>query len=153
MKLQKIYEEIKDRTTKGSQNFYQPLSKDDSKLIREDYSRCTLIPTEGSDREFFTRSGTLIGRGYNRVVVGDYGAYVEFTHEQINKSAIIDKFSRGNPKPYQKYWWMESFDIDSIKIYEQIKTVKYADYKPGMFYISPVDLYDNKGNKLYDNQS
>jgi len=150
MTLKDIYAEIKRRTTRGNSKFYHPLDEHDSKVIREDYTKRTLIPLEGDDREFFTKSGTLIARGYTRVVVGDYGAYVEFGSEQINRSAIRDRFSRNNPRPYQKYWWMESFDIDRIKIYEQIRTVKYADYKPGLFYISPEDLYNNKGGRLYN---
>ena len=32
-------------------------------------------------------------------------------------------------------------DQSSVKVYEQSKTVDYADYKVGFFYISPFDLF------------
>ncbi|KKN61017.1 hypothetical protein LCGC14_0526420 [marine sediment metagenome] len=117
MNLDDIYAEIESRIIKGSSNFYRPLDEEMSKCIREDYTRRTLIPLVGnSDQKFFTKSGTLLATGYERVVIGDYGAYIEFTSDQMNHSAIRDRFRRNAAKPWQKYWWMESFDIDSIKI-------------------------------------
>jgi hypothetical protein len=140
--LNSIYTEITARSTKGHNNFYRPLKPEDSELIRADYAKRTLIPLIGNlEQKFYSKSGTLLATGYERVVIGDYGAYVEFSAHHINKLSIADKFFRGEAKPYQKYWWMESCDSDKVKIYEQIRPVTYADYKPGMFYISPQELF------------
>ena len=32
-------------------------------------------------------------------------------------------------------------DQSNVKVYEQSRTVDYSDYKVGLFYISPFDLY------------
>lgn len=32
-------------------------------------------------------------------------------------------------------------DLSDVKVYEQSRTVDYADYKVGLFYISPFDLF------------
>jgi hypothetical protein len=36
-------------------------------------------------------------------------------------------------------------DQSKVKVYEQGKTVDYADYKVGLFYISPFDLFVEGG--------
>lgn len=149
MNIEEIYKEIEERTVRGSNKFYKPLDKEQSQIIREDYKSRVLISLDGSDtQEFYNKSGTLLAVGYERVVIGDYGAYVEFLPGQINDGAIKDKFYRGEAKPWQKYWWLESKDRSKTKIYEQIREVKYADYKPGLYYISPKDLYI-VGEKIY----
>lgn len=140
-KLDRIYAEINQRTQERSEFYYRPLNEQDSKLIRADYAKKVLIPIDGNEFfEFCSQSGLLLAKGYERVVIGDYGAYVEFSREQIQHDSICDKFIR-KKAPRQKYWWMESNDEYRIKIYEQIRVVSYADYRPGMFYIAPIDLY------------
>lgn len=48
---------------------------------------------------------------------------------------------RFNPKYSNvKYHWYCLKQNLNIKIYYQKNTVKYADYKPEMFYISPYEL-------------
>ena len=34
-----------------------------------------------------------------------------------------------------------SKDQNNVKVYEQSKTVDYADYKMGLFYVSPFELF------------
>jgi hypothetical protein len=148
--LNDIYDEIEKRTTKGDPRFYKPLDEEMSRLIRADYTNRTYLSLEGSTGQtFFNRVGTLMAVGYARIVVGDYGAYIEFYPDQINHNMIKNKFYRGKARPYQKYWWMESCDENKTKVYEQIREVAYADYKPGLFYISPINLFDQEGNVYY----
>lgn len=40
-------------------------------------------------------------------------------------------------------------DYCKPKVYEQRGTVTYADYQPGMYYISPADLTDDTMRSLY----
>jgi hypothetical protein len=94
-------------------------------------------------------SGTVIANGYRRIVIGDYGAFVEFSEEQAVKSAM--KIEPGQEyrirdKNYAdrvKYWWLTAKDDSGIKIYFQLKTVSYADYLPRMFYVCPHEIKMN----------
>lgn len=56
-------------------------------------------------------------------------------------------YSRWPCKPSKpvKYLWLETDDNTKTKIYLQQKTVKYADYKVGMFYVSPQEVIINIG--------
>lgn len=91
-------------------------------------------------------NGTKIAERYERVVIGDYGAYVEFAADDINVPMIV---------PYNQQWRLDSdyvakhklsikyhhYEIvNGIKVYHQVATVKYADYKPGYYYISVLDF-------------
>ena len=100
------------------------------------------LKIDGSDISIYTSNGDLICTGYDRIVIGDYGAFIEFSAEQANRN--IYKIKEGqeyrvnNPRYMYnvKYNWLTIADTD-IKIYEQKKTVTYADYKAGKYYISP----------------
>jgi hypothetical protein len=89
---------------------------------------------------------TLISNGYNRIVIGDYGAFIEFDRNQVILDNIIIPNSqkyRIEDKKYKKnvkYIWLTAKDTSNIKIYQQIKKVSYADYKIGMFYVSPYEI-------------
>lgn len=94
----------------------------------------------------YSKSGTLIATGYNRVVIGDYGAFVEFDKTQVVSQNIKVKAGqeyRYNDEQYSKnvkYFWLTAKDNSDCKIYFQKKTVDYADYKVEMFYISPYEV-------------
>ena len=89
--------------------------------------------------------------GYNRVVVGDYGAYLEVDPEfirvdlnvatgqswRLNQAYLLEKNLN------IKYKW---FEYMGHKVYLQVNTVKYADYLPGKYYIA-VTAFD-KLNKV-----
>jgi len=91
---------------------------------------------------FSTKSGTPIARNYVRIVIGDRGPYIEFIKEQINHDVTHvpeDQFWRINHRGCY-YIEVRSSDESNVKIYVQKRTVKYADYVVGMYYISPFDL-------------
>lgn len=96
--------------------------------------------------KLYTLSGTLISNGFTRVVVGDYGAYVEISKEQIVRNVLCCekgqeyRFRDPNFKDSVKYYWYTAKDGSGVKIYYQQKQVKYADYKEGYFYISPYEI-------------
>lgn len=100
------------------------------------------LPLDGCNIDIYDANGTLICCGYNRIVIGDYGAFIEILPEQACKDNYIvqpgQEYRINNPKYSNnvKYNWLTIEDSD-IKIYEQKKGVSYADYKPGMYYISP----------------
>lgn len=126
---------------------YQKLDKDLSEYSRNLYR--SNIPSwlnigDRSDVELFSPDGVLITTGYNRIVVGDYGAYIEFSVIQSNHNEFIipqnqmyrleDKYRSGI-----KYLWYSTYKED-VKIYYQTRGVSYADYIPRMFYVSVFDV-------------
>ena len=95
----------------------------------------------------YAEKETQIATGYNRIVIGDYGAYVEISPEQI----LQDKLMLAPGEEYRvyderysahvKYHWYTTIVPQRIKMYFQQKTVAYADYIPGMWYVSVYEVF------------
>ena len=103
----------------------------------------------------YTSAGTLLAEGYLRVVYGDHGPYLEIDPTQI-RCQLRRKF--GQPPPADAYYdWQEPEDHSRVKVYVQLRDVHhlpnppaggfrgnrsegYADYKPGLIYVSPYAL-------------
>jgi len=117
---------------------FRVLGKIASQRIREHYKKGLTLKAGGSDKRiYFKSTGEKIANGYDRIVIGDHGAYVEINEKQINKKII--KVKKGQEwrtnNLFCKYFWFESTKGD--KVYLQKATVKYADYKIGFYYIDP----------------
>ena len=104
----------------------------------------------------------LFAKEFTRVVHGGRGDYVEFTREQIfprlfykfpseivydEESQYIVEFDINNFEKYTGFYYHWLYPEDSVdtKVYFQLRTVKYADYKLYHFYVSPdlfIDFYD-----------
>jgi len=107
----------------------------------QDYTQRMILPLEGFDDILFgTKSKLLVARGYNRVVIGDRGPYIEFEINQI----IFDNFNLIIDFSHKYYTEYRSVCESNIKLYLQLLTVDYADYKVGKCYISPFDLTSDK---------
>lgn len=109
------------------------------------YEERMILPLAGlADIEFYTKNGTLLARGYERVVIGKRGPFIEFTDDSIVKEAIAippDQKWRLDPLyDHVFYYEYRTIDVSSVKLYFQQKTVEYADYKIGYWYVSPFDL-------------
>jgi len=115
-----------------------------SEEIKEGYRQRLILPEfplDGNLIEFKTKSGTVVAKGYERVVIGDRGPYVEFSPSQIVKLSWDmpdDQKWRIGGRCY--YIEVRSNDKAFVKMYYQKAMVDYADYKVGMWYISPFDL-------------
>ncbi|MBO5969959.1 MAG: hypothetical protein J6S14_15835 [Clostridia bacterium] len=87
-----------------------------------------------------TIRGTVISNDFDRVVIGDYGAFVEFSVPAEPDLFITQPGQEYREKPpYRdnvKYLWLTVDDDSGIKIYKQLRGVTYADYKPGKYYVS-----------------
>ena len=91
------------------------------------------------DAMLYSLDGTLLSKRYIRVVIGDYGAFLECTPEQVCKENI--QYKPWQEYRYQderfsknvKYFWLTAKDRSDCKIYFQKKAVDYADYMPGFF--------------------
>lgn len=124
---------------------YRPLPK---KLKDEAYSSYAL-GYNGFDVVGKTPciGGVRVAKGFERLVVGDYGPYLEFTEDQLLIKEVLEI-------PSGQTWRLDSeyikrlglsikyiwYQYGKVKVYHQLATVKYADYRPGYFYISTLDF-------------
>lgn len=129
---------------------YKPLPADKSILAQEWFKEH--LPELYNDEPLYTLSGELLATCYERVVVGDYGAYIEINHEHMMLDFKIKKGQEYRHKDSfrGKYLWYTS-EQDDCKIYYQLRKVYYADYKPGKYYISPYEVqqYINEGQTTH----
>lgn len=128
---------------------YKPLPGDLSEKYRDYFTANvpSFLRLDGGG-PLYTRSGSLICNAYLRIVVGDYGAFVEFEEPANNFVIAPGQEYRVNDERYSKnvkYVWLTINDGSEIKIYHQKKGVTYADYKPGMYYVSVHEIFHNKG--------
>lgn len=128
---------------------YKPIPPLLSMQYRQDYLDSLpagMLVQGNKNCRIYSKEGTLIACGYSRIVVGDYGAFIEFSPKQaVHKNIVIKRGQeyRVNDERYAKnikYHWLTAADKSDCKIYYQIKTVEYADYKPKMYYVSPYDV-------------
>jgi len=100
------------------------------------------------DKNLYFKDGTLFAKGFERVVHGGRGDYVELTKEQIQVN-LESIFNQPVPKELSNeefyYYWLKPIGREE-KVYWQCNLVGYADYKRNYYYISPKLLipFDNK---------
>lgn len=133
--LAELLAEARARTVKGHRAFYKPFAPSDARVLRACYA--AQVPFLDPHQTLFTRGGIRLANGFTRVVIGDYGAYVEIAPEQINRAAITPRFGHRAPSRPVKYIWLVVIGEPRIKVYEQRGTVAYADYRIGMYYAAP----------------
>ena len=135
---------------------YKPLAENLSEKYRS-YFRDNIpewLKETGQNQPLYTNRGSIITNRYERIVVGDYGAFVEFSEPIFEGQFIIapgqeyrvfdDRYSKNI-----KYEWLTIDDGSNVKIYFQKRTVNYADYKPNMYYVSVHEVYP-AGGLLYE---
>lgn len=122
---------------------YKPLTKELSEDFRKLYTENIppFLNASGSINTLYTMNGSKVCNGYDRIVIGDYGAFIEFSQEHMASKFVIKKGQeyRVNDEKYKnnvKYIWLTINDRSDIKIYYQKKKVSYADYKPNKYYVS-----------------
>jgi len=100
-----------------------------------------LIPLDAwPDCKVTSPAGLHLATGYNRVVIGGRGPYIEFLSHHINWNS----FHIPNDQLYRKtdrrsfYNEYRSRCAANVKLYWQKKRVAYADYQIGLSYISPL---------------
>lgn len=135
--VERVLRLVRANLSRGS---YAPLSEEDSKIAREFYAEQVRLPPEARNVVFHNEAGTVIAKGYNRMVIGDYGPYIEFTEDQIVLENIEQRWA-GKPKREIKYIWMQTKDEERTKVFWQYNTVPYADYKVGLYYVDPRTVF------------
>lgn len=134
--MQKVIKFI-ERITKEYE--YKPLPSDKSKLARDWYAKH--LPVLDPSQPIYDLQGHLIAESFTRIVIGDYGAFIEFNNKQANHELF--SIAKGQEFRFQpwfkgKYKWLTTNGAN--KIYLQLRGVSYADYKADMFYISPYEV-------------
>jgi len=135
--LTDLLQTLKEQESVGR---YKVLTGANREQIRSFYQKQTRIPRSKME-VFRDNDNSVVARGYNRLVVGDHGAFFEFTEKQITTLKTIpdkQKFRLQINNKRIKYIWYIS--KGGAKIYNQTNLVRYADYRVGMFYVAPSEL-------------
>ena len=115
------------------------------------YEERLLIPLTESDLSLYSKSGIQICNGYKRIVIGGRGPYIEFFKDHLIHEVLFipeGQLWRLQSKYDYAYYIEWRTTLDYVKVYEQKRLVEYADYKIGMWYISPFDLRDENNEIL-----
>jgi hypothetical protein len=105
------------------------------------------IPLEGDNNtRFETSTGLHVATGYMRVVSWQKGPLIEFLSGNLIWDSLHipdqEKF-RATKEWKDKVFYVEwrTKDQSKVKVIEQKKIMRGYDFKVGLFYISPFDLY------------
>lgn len=132
---------------------YKPLPADLSEKYRQFFTEnipphldISHVCIPGARSPLFNICGSMVCTNYDRIVVGDYGAFVEFSphYEGTNFVIAPGQEYRVNDEKYSKnvkYIWLTINDGSGIKIYKQKKRVSYADYLPEKYYVSVHEVF------------
>lgn len=103
------------------------------------------------DRNLYFKDETLFSKGYERVVHGGRGDYVELTKAQIQLD-LKSHFKQELPAELSDeeffYYWLEPVSREE-KVYWQVRQVDYADYKRNYYYINPKLLLPFGSKELF----
>ena len=132
-----------------TQKTWEKLSPQASAIARAEFVKHLpeWLRLEGGKALLCTLDDISFADAYTRVVVGDYGAYIEFGIEDCDPDKLIvqpgQEYRMNNPyyRDKVKYDWLTvKGSACSPKIYHQKRTVSYADYNVGMYYIDPFEV-------------
>ena len=122
---------------------YKPLPSPLSEKYREFFTQNipAFLKMDGDNITLYTTEGSLLCNGYNRIVVGDYGAFIEFDGPAYDANVVVQagqEYRIDDPKYKNnvKYHWYTIEDGSNIKLYYQKRTVSYASYRPKKWYVS-----------------
>ena len=93
----------------------------------------------------YTKNGEKVCERYERIVIGDYGAYVEISASHLSDNHFI-YIDQNNPidetisSRHSSHMTLALNDESSYTIYFQVKPVPYGNFIPGRFYIDPYDV-------------
>lgn len=125
---------------KVSRGDYNSLSVAESSIIRRVHQR-RILATFGHSGAGFANTLTTFSNGFQRLVIGNHGPYIEM--DSIVLPIVVKpghEWRIGSSRV--KYEWYIPKDSRELKIYKQINTVGYADYRVGMFYVCPYELFN-----------
>jgi hypothetical protein len=98
----------------------------------------------GDAVNLYSKSGTMLVTGYERVVFGKRGPYLEMTEAQM----VSRNLRHCDEQRHVYFKEFRSTDDSNVMVYHQRRKVAYADYRVGMWYISPDDLVTQDGQPV-----
>ena len=142
------------KSTADSNNRLQDKKRVESKWGLEEFGHPSC--------EFYDSAGELVALGYESIVYGDHGPYIEFNEQQICWPTFCNHKLKGPGRTHFEHYNQNV----SIKLYDQFQTVAdqpnppadnpfssannrpdgYADYRPGRLYMS-CDLFFSEGGR------
>ena len=89
---------------------------------------------------FFNNDEKQFLKDIKRVVVGAHGPYIEFEESDLYFGLTLEvtkgqEWRIHDSRYLVKYHCLNPVGHPNVKIYKQIREVKYADYKVGMLYV------------------
>jgi len=125
--------EILRRGEKGDKKADIIIERLETPKMATNYQDRLRIPLQGNDyTRFQTSTGLHVATGYTRVVIGGRGPYIEFLPGhlvwdglQIPEEEKYRTEHRWKDKVFYVEW--RTKDQSNVKVYEQSKTVDYAD--------------------------
>ena len=95
----------------------------------------------GNGGQVLSVMGIPVADSFTRVVQGGRGDYVEFEHV-FPEAIFIPEYAEYRLSNKAVYYIEYRMVVGNYMVYFQKRVVTYADYKLGMYYISPVYLKD-----------
>lgn len=127
---------------------YKPLKEDMREIARSIYQDTLpfyFTDENNAGKPIHSPTGEIIATGYDRIVIGDYGAFIEIDSKDMQLDNVYipekQKYRVEDPEyaEHVKYLWYEPKNGYPSKLYDQKKTVTYADYKADKWYVSPFE--------------
>jgi len=111
------------------------------------------IPIDGPfSMNLCDSDGYRIATGYQRIVIGGRGPYIEFSDNDLILESLHIPDDQWYRLSYGLAFYIEWRNHnENVKVYHQRREVDYADYRIGMWYISPFALYGQSGSPLVRN--
>lgn len=142
--MRKEVEDLKFKLSKGQIQEY-------TQMMISSYLKDHPISLIENSRPVELLDGVLFLSGYNRIVIGAHGPYIEFEECHLLLDLYIpeNEIYRIFGEYYVKYIHKQPIGRDE-KIYLQSKVVDYADYEVGKYYI---DFYLTSLSKINKDSS
>jgi hypothetical protein len=101
-----------------------------------------ILDLDHQNTKVWLQDGMYLLNGFSRIVIGAHGAYIEFVRNNLETRLVVPESQewRIGSRFKIKYEWFTPVD-SSVKIYRQVRKVKYADYIAGRYY---VDFYSTR---------
>jgi hypothetical protein len=124
-RVRELRKDLESRNFKGPKAFMKRLLDEHRRLAGQVPTSCAV-----------SIRGTPFLSGFNRVVIGAHGPYIEFEDHHCllalrTKQGQEWRETEGSPK----YLWLYPCGFPDIKVYKQLRPVEYASYVVDKYYI------------------
>lgn len=127
---------------------YSPLNYEESCKVRQYYKE-NIPPylSVNGGNALYSKKGIQICKCYNRIILTDYGAFIEIENINAFKHNYVLEFGeqwRVYDKRYKDeidYIWLTTYLYDDMKIYYYKRLVSYGDFRIGCYYIPVWEVY------------